>query len=134
MSRLGPRELDKLALHQAGTLAQQRLARGVRLNVPEAASLLASQCLELIRDGKSVAELMDLGRTLLGRRQVCLFAPQTRSPPPCVCRIHADFMPISCRFHAEFMCHRPSAGLCMTATLKEAHAAVGRTPSIGLAV
>lgn len=70
MSRLGPRELDKLALHQAGTLAQQRLARGVRLNVPEAASLLASQCLELIRDGKSVAELMDLGRQLLGRRQV----------------------------------------------------------------
>jgi len=104
MSRLGPRELDKLALHQAGTLAQQRLARGVRLNVPEAASLLASQCLELIRDGKSVAELMDLGRTLLGRRQVCLFAPQTRSPPPCVCRqcrIHAEFMPISRRIHVS---------------------------------
>jgi urease len=70
MSKLGPRELDKLALHQAGTLAQQRLARGVRLNLPEASCLLTSQCLEFIRDGRSVAELMDLGRTLLGRRQV----------------------------------------------------------------
>jgi urease subunit gamma/beta len=70
MSRLCPREVEKLALHQAGTLAQQRLARGVRLNLPEAQCLLASQMLEFIRDGKSVAELMDIGRTLLGKRQV----------------------------------------------------------------
>uniref|UniRef100_A0A7S0RYC8 Urease n=1 Tax=Pyramimonas obovata TaxID=1411642 RepID=A0A7S0RYC8_9CHLO len=70
MSRLCPREVEKLALHQAGTLAQQRLARGVRLNLPEAQTLLASQMLEFIRDGQTVAELMDLGRTLLGRRQV----------------------------------------------------------------
>jgi len=55
---------------QAGTLAQQRLARGVRLNMPEACCLLTSQCLEFIRDGKSVADLMDIGRQLLGRRQV----------------------------------------------------------------
>jgi urease subunit gamma/beta len=68
--RLLPREIDKLVLHQAGALAQKRLARGVRLNYPEAVALIATQLLELIRDGRSVAELMDLGKQLLGRRQV----------------------------------------------------------------
>ena len=68
--RLAPRDLDKLILHGAGVVAQKRLARGVRLNYPEAIALIATQLLELIRDGRSVAELMDLGRTLLGRRQV----------------------------------------------------------------
>lgn len=67
---LTPREIDKLVLHQAGTLAQKRLARGVRLNHPEAVALIATVVLELIRDGGAVAELMALGRTLLGRRQV----------------------------------------------------------------
>ena len=57
-------------LHQAGFLAQKRLARGVRLNYPEAVALIASQLLEFIRDGRSVAELMDLGRRILGRAQV----------------------------------------------------------------
>lgn len=68
--RLAPRDLDKLILHQAGFLAQKRLARGVRLNYPEAVALIATQTMELIRDGRSVAELMDIGRTMLGRRQV----------------------------------------------------------------
>ncbi|MBS2030462.1 MAG: urease subunit beta [Deltaproteobacteria bacterium] len=68
--RLSPQELDKLVLHQAGFLAQKRLARGLRLNHPEAVALIATQLLELIRDGKSVAELMDLGKRFLGRRQV----------------------------------------------------------------
>ncbi len=67
---LSPRDLDKLLLHGAGSLAQKRLARGLRLNYPEAVALVASQVLELIRDGRSVAELMDLGRTMLGRAQV----------------------------------------------------------------
>src|SRR5688572_17237647 len=67
---LSPRELDKLTLHQAGSLAQKRLARGVRLNHPEAVALIATVLLEFIRDGRSVAELMDLGRKLLGRNQV----------------------------------------------------------------
>ncbi len=67
---LTPQELDKLRLHQAGFLAQKRLARGVRLNYPEAIALIATQLLEWIRDGKSVAELMDLGRKLLGRANV----------------------------------------------------------------
>jgi urease subunit gamma/beta len=67
---LSPQELDKLILHQAGFLAQKRLARGTRLNHPEAVALIATQLLELIRDGRSVAELMDLGKRLLGQRQV----------------------------------------------------------------
>lgn len=67
---LAPREIDKLILHGAGYLAQKRLARGLRLNYPEAVALLATQLLELIRDGRSVAELMDVGRRLLGHRQV----------------------------------------------------------------
>lgn len=68
--QLSPQEVDKLVLHQAGTLAQRRLARGVRLNVPEVIALVATVVLELARDGRSVAECMALGRTLLGRRQV----------------------------------------------------------------
>src|SRR5262249_53497013 len=64
---LSPRDLDKLILHQAGVLAQKRLARGVRLNHPETVALIATQLLEFIRDGRTVAELMDLGRQLLGR-------------------------------------------------------------------
>jgi urease subunit gamma/beta len=73
---LSPREIDKLTLHQAGALAQKRLARGVRLNHPEAVALVATQVLEFIRDGRRVAELMDLGRRLLGRRQVMNGIPE----------------------------------------------------------
>ena len=67
---LTPRELDKLVLHGAGVVAQKRLARGLRLSYPEAVALIATVLLELIRDGRPVAELMDTGRRLLGRRQV----------------------------------------------------------------
>lgn len=73
---LSPREIDKLLLHNAGFLAQKRLARGVRLNVPESIALIATQLLELVRDGRSVAELMDLGRRLLGRNQVMASVPE----------------------------------------------------------
>ena len=65
-----PREIDKLILHQAGVLAQKRLARGLRLNAVEATALITTQLLEFIRDGRSVADLMDLGRRLLGRADV----------------------------------------------------------------
>jgi urease len=88
--RISPREQDKLFLHQvwsssagkmrpnispalaqAGFLAQKRLARGLRLNQTEAVALIASQLQERIRDGKhSVADLMQHGKTLLGRRHV----------------------------------------------------------------
>src|SRR5690349_9238300 len=67
---LTPREIDKLMLHQAGVLAQKRLARGLRLNYVEAVALIAAQILEFIRDGRRVADLMDLGRQLLGRADV----------------------------------------------------------------
>ena len=73
---LTPREIDKLMLHQAGFLAQKRLARGLRLNYPEAVALIATQLLEFIRDGRSVAELMDLGRQLLGREDVADGVPE----------------------------------------------------------
>jgi urease subunit gamma/beta len=73
---LSPQEIDKLTLHQAGFLAQKRLARGTRLNHPEAVALIATQLLELIRDGRSVAALMDLGKQLLGRRQVMDGVPE----------------------------------------------------------
>ena len=74
--KLAPRDLDKLLLHGAGFVAQKRLARGVRLNYPEAVALIATQLLELIRDGRRVAELMDLGRTILGRYQVMDGVPE----------------------------------------------------------
>lgn len=60
-----------LPLNQAGTLAQKRLARGVRLNMTEATALIASVLQERIRDGEqNVSQLMQYGKTLLGRNQV----------------------------------------------------------------
>ncbi|KAJ1287393.1 hypothetical protein BS78_02G006900 [Paspalum vaginatum] len=74
--KLAPREAEKLALHNAGFLAQKRLARGLRLNYTEATALIAAQILELVRDGdKTVTDLMDLGKQLLGRRQVLPAVP-----------------------------------------------------------
>src|SRR5580658_6523316 len=73
---LSPREIDKLLLHGAGFLAQKRLARGLRLNHPEAVALIATQLLEFIRDGRSVAELMNVGRHLLGINQVMSGVPE----------------------------------------------------------
>src|SRR5260221_10164488 len=73
---LSPREIEKLMLHNAGVLAQKRLARGLRLNHPEAVALIATQVLEFIRDGRAVAELMDLGRQFLGRNQVMPGVPE----------------------------------------------------------
>lgn len=74
--RLSPREIEKLQLHQAGFLAQKRLARGVRLNYSESVALIASQVLEFIRDGKSVSELMHLGTRFLGINQVLPGVPE----------------------------------------------------------
>ena len=58
---LTPREIDKLLIFSAGELARKRRARGVKLNHPEAVALITSEILEMIRDGKSVAEVMSLG-------------------------------------------------------------------------
>ena len=64
--RLSPREIDKLLLHQVGGVAQKRLARGIRLNYTESVGLIAAQLLEFVREGQSVADLMDLGKKFLG--------------------------------------------------------------------
>jgi urease gamma subunit len=62
---LTPREVDKLLIFSAGELARQRRARGLKLNHPEAVALITSAILELIRDGRSVAEIMSIGPTIL---------------------------------------------------------------------
>ncbi|RYN80232.1 Urease [Alternaria alternata] len=69
--QLCPKELDKLVISQLGLLAQRRLARGVKLNHSEATALIANNLQELIRDGNhTVADLMSIGTTMLGRRHV----------------------------------------------------------------
>ena len=67
---LTPREIEKLMLFTAGEVARKRLARGVKLNYPEAIALISADLLELARDGKSVAELMSLGKKILSRNDV----------------------------------------------------------------
>jgi urease subunit gamma len=64
---LTPQERDKLLIFVAAELAKTRKARGLKLNYPEAVALITSQLLEWARDGKSVAELMSAGRTILNR-------------------------------------------------------------------
>jgi urease subunit gamma len=73
---LTPREKDKLLLFTAGLLAERRLARGLQLNYPEAVAYLSATLLEAARDGKSVAELMHYGTTLLSRNQVMEGVPE----------------------------------------------------------
>ena len=67
---LTPREKDKLLLFTAGLVAERRLARGLPLNYPEAVALISMETLEGARDGKTVAQLMQLGRTIITRDQV----------------------------------------------------------------
>ncbi len=67
---LGPREKDKLLLFSAGLLAERRRARGVKLNYPEAVALISCAIIEGARDGRSVADLMHYGTTLLSREDV----------------------------------------------------------------
>ena len=67
---LTPREKDKLLIFTAGLLAERRRARGLLLNYPEAVALITCAILEGARDGRSVAELMSFGATLLTRADV----------------------------------------------------------------
>lgn len=67
---LTPREKDKLLLFTAALLAERRLARGLKLNYPEAVALISASVMEGARDGRTVAELMSLGREMLSRDQV----------------------------------------------------------------
>ena len=67
---LSPQERDKLLIFVAAELARARRARGLKLNHPEAVALITSHLLELARDGKSVAEIMSAGRSVLTRADV----------------------------------------------------------------
>ena len=67
---LTPREKDKLLVFTAALLAERRRARGLRLNYPEAVAYITAAILEGARDGRTVAELMSYGTTLLARADV----------------------------------------------------------------
>ncbi len=67
---LTPREKDKLLLFTAALLAERRKARGLKLNYPEAMAYISAAIMEGARDGRSVAELMEYGRSLLGKQDV----------------------------------------------------------------
>ena len=73
---LTPREKDKLMVFTAGLLAERRLARGVKLNYPEAVAFISAAILEAARDGRSVADLMSYGTTLLKREDVMKGIPE----------------------------------------------------------
>ncbi|HSA85853.1 MAG TPA: urease subunit gamma [Nitrospira sp.] len=73
---LTPREQEKLLIYVAGQLAADRKQRGLKLNHPEAVAYLTSAVLEGIRDGKTVAELMSYGTTLLTRKDVMPGVPE----------------------------------------------------------
>jgi len=67
---LTPREQDKLLIFTAAEVARRRRDRGLKLNYPEALSLITAEILEGIRDGRSVSDLMSYGMTILGREDV----------------------------------------------------------------
>lgn len=73
---LTPREKDKLMLFTAAMVAEQRKARGVKLNYPESVALISGAIVEGARDGKSVSELMSYGATLLTRDDVMEGIPE----------------------------------------------------------
>lgn len=73
---LTPREKDKLLIFTAALVAERRLARGLRLNYPEAVALISASILEGARDGRTVAELMEAGRHILTREQVMEGVPE----------------------------------------------------------
>ncbi len=73
---LSPRETEKLLLFLAGELAEKRKARGLKLNYPETIALISSRLQEAARDGRSVAELMQYGTTILSRQDVMEGIPE----------------------------------------------------------
>ena len=73
---LTPREKDKLLLFTASLVAERRKARGLKLNVPEAIALISAAIMEGARDGKTVAQLMSEGKTVLGRDDVMEGVPE----------------------------------------------------------
>ena len=76
---LTPREQDKLLLFTAALVAERRKNRGLKLNYPEAVALISAAILEGARDGQSVAQLMDYGRTILTRDEVMEGIPEMKT-------------------------------------------------------
>lgn len=74
--RLAPQDMEKLMLHYAGKLAEERKARGLKLNYPEAVAYISMELMEMARDGKTVTELMSLGRNILTRSDVMEGVPE----------------------------------------------------------
>lgn len=73
---LTPREKDKLMLFTAALLAERRKARGIKLNYPEAVALISAEIMEGAREGRTVADLMSHGRTILSRDEVMEGVPE----------------------------------------------------------
>ena len=73
---LTPREKDKLLIFTAALLAERRKGRGLKLNYPEAVALISAAVMEGARDGRTVADLMDYGRTILSREDVMEGVPE----------------------------------------------------------
>jgi urease gamma subunit len=73
---LTPREIEKLLIFTAADVARRRQQRGLRLNYPEAMALITAEILEGVRDGRSVAELMHYGATILRRDDVMEGVPE----------------------------------------------------------
>ena len=73
---LSPREKDKLMIYVAAMVARDRRARGLKLNHPEAVALITAEVLEGIRDGRTVADLMQHGKTILKREDVMVGVPE----------------------------------------------------------
>lgn len=84
---LTPRETEKLVIYQVAELARRRRDRGVKLNFPESIALITEALLEAARDGKSVAEVMELGRHVLTREEVMPGVPEMVS----VVQVEATF-------------------------------------------
>jgi urease subunit gamma len=76
---ISPHEQERLLIHVAAGLARERQARGLRLNYPEAVAVITSFLLEGARDGMGVAELMQAGRSVLGRAEVMEGVPEMLS-------------------------------------------------------
>ena len=73
---LSPREIDKMLIYSVADLAKKRMSRGLKLNYSEAISVITEAILEGARDGRSVAELMQVGKKVLNRDDVMLRVPE----------------------------------------------------------
>jgi len=74
--QLSPQEKDKLSIFTVGLLAERRKAKGLKLNYPEAVAYISAALLEGAREGRSVADLMSYGKTLLSREDVMEGIPE----------------------------------------------------------